>query len=126
MEGRVPMVLPVYLLDDKRGPQPAELALTENVSSSGARVVTKWRREPGDPQRITLLSGETLLTAQVVYCHPVPKSSFCVGLKLTERCAGWWNAQPAPVGVAGSSAAAEPVRRREAMASARAAGKGRR
>lgn len=95
METRLQLAVPIYLLDAKRGAQPPELALTENVSSSGVRVVTKWRREPGERERVTLLSGDAPLTAEVVYCHPVPQNSYCVGLKLQQRRAGWWNGETA-------------------------------
>jgi hypothetical protein len=95
METRVSIVMPVYLLDAKRSTQPPELALTQNVSATGARVVTKWRREPGDQERLSLLSGDTALSAAVVYCHATPKSSYCIGLRLLEPSVGWWNEQAA-------------------------------
>jgi hypothetical protein len=103
METRLQVAVPIYLLDGRKGAQPPELALTENVSSSGVRVVTKWRREPGERERVTLLGGDTPLSAKVVYCHPVPQNSYCVGLKLEEHRAGWWNSEavPAPMSVTG-------------------------
>lgn len=107
MEARVAIALPIYLLDAKRAAQPPELALTENVSASGIRVVTKWRREPGEQERVTLLSGEDALAAQVVYCQQAPNSGYCVGLRLKQPCAEWWQvkAKPLRIGVAARWAA---------------------
>jgi hypothetical protein len=95
-EARVRLAVPIYLLDVKRGAQPPELALTENVSSSGACVVTKWRREPGEHERLTLISGEAPIHAEVVYCHPMLQHNYYVGLRLQERCADWWSAEAGP------------------------------
>lgn len=97
MEARLPIVMPIYLLDGRRTAQPPELALTQNVSSTGMCVVTKWRREPGEQERVTLLSGEDALSAEVVYCHHYDKSGFSVGLRLHKPCAGWWDQQAKPV-----------------------------
>ncbi|HTZ74105.1 MAG TPA: PilZ domain-containing protein [Candidatus Aquilonibacter sp.] len=96
MEARVPIVIPIYLQDAKRATRLPELALTENVSATGARLVTKWRRQPGRQQRLTLLSGDTMLSAEIVYCHPIPEGGYRIGLKLLERSAGWWNEQAVP------------------------------
>ncbi len=97
METRLPIVMPIYLIDGRRSAQPPELALTENVSANGVRVVSKWKRKPGEQQRFTLLSGEDALAAQVVYCHQTPSNSYCIGLRLRQPCAGWWRAQEKPV-----------------------------
>ncbi len=96
IDPRVSIVMPLYLLDAKRSSRPPELVLTQNVSATGARLLTKWRREPGDQERLTLLSGDTTLSAEVVYCFPVAKGSYCLGLKLLERSAGWWDEQAVP------------------------------
>lgn len=97
MEARIPIVMPIYLLDGRRTAQPPELALTQNVSSTGMCVVTKWRREPGEQERVTLLSGEDALSAEVVYCHPSNKNGYSVGLRLRWPCAGWWNERAKPL-----------------------------
>lgn len=97
MEARIPIVMPIYLLEGRRAAQPPELALTQNVSSTGMCVVTKWRREPGEKERVTLLSGEDALSAEVVYCHHCDKNGYSVGLRLHQPCAGWWREQAKPV-----------------------------
>jgi hypothetical protein len=97
MEARIPIVMPIYLIDGRRTTQPPELALTQNVSSTGMRVVTKWRREPGEKERVTLLSGEHALSAEVVYCHHSDKTGYSVGLRLHEPCANWWHEQEKPL-----------------------------
>lgn len=96
METRLPIIMPIYLLDARRIAQPPELALTENVSSNGVRLVTKWRRKPGEHERFTLLSGEDAFTARIVYCHQTPQNAYCVGLRLREPSTGWWRAQIKP------------------------------
>jgi hypothetical protein len=96
-EARLQIAMPIYLIDRRRTAQPPELALTENVSSNGVRVVSKWLRKPGEQERFTLLSGERALAAQVVYCHQTPNNSYCIGLRLRQPCAGWWHAQAKPV-----------------------------
>ena len=96
MEARLPITIPIYLIDRRRTAQPPELALTENVSPNGVRVISKWKHNPGEQERFTLMSGETALTAQVVYCHQQPDNSYCIGLRLRQPCAGWWRAQTKP------------------------------
>ncbi len=54
IEKRVPMAVPLYLVS-LTDPRAAERVLTENVSSHGARVITKQRWQPGEQQRITPL-----------------------------------------------------------------------
>ena len=98
-EARLSIAMPIYLIDRRRTAQPPELALTENVSSNGLRVLTKWQRKPGEQERFTLLSGEDALTARVVYCHPTPANSYCIGLRLRQPCAGWWHEQAKPIRV---------------------------
>ncbi len=97
MEARLQIAMPIYLMDGRRTAQPPELALTENVSSNGVRVVSKWQRKPGQPARFTLLCGDDALTARVVYCHQTPNNSYCIGLRLRQPCAEWWHAQAKPV-----------------------------
>lgn len=97
MEARLSIVVPIYLLDGRRATQPPELALTQNVSPKGMCVVTKWRREPGEQERVTLLSGEDALSAEVVYCRHSDKSGYSVGLRLHQPCANWWNERAKPL-----------------------------
>jgi hypothetical protein len=88
IEKRIPMAIPVYLLSLKK-PYAAERVLTENVSSHGARVVTKRRSQPGEDQWITPLSGQFQLLAQVIYCRPLVNGDFCVGLDFRGHPVNW-------------------------------------
>jgi hypothetical protein len=96
-EARLPIAMPIYLIDRRRTAQPPELALTENVSSNGLRVLSKWQRKPGEQERFTLLSGEDALIARVVYCQPTSTNSYRIGLRLRQPCAGWWREQAKPI-----------------------------
>jgi PilZ domain len=88
IEKRVPMAVSVRLISLKES-GAAERALTENVSSHGARIITQQRCQPGEQQRIASLSGEFHLSARVVYCQPLPPKGFCVGLEFRERSVNW-------------------------------------
>ena len=81
MEKRIQMTLPVQLESLKR-PGPAERTVTENVSSLGARVVTKRPRKRKEWLLVTLFQGDHLrLPARVVYCQPLAGGRFGIGLK---------------------------------------------
>jgi hypothetical protein len=88
IEKRIPMGIPVYL-GSLGKPRTAERVLTENVSPHGARVVTKRRRQPGEDQWITPLSGQFELPAQVIYCQPLANGDFCVGLDFRGCPVNW-------------------------------------
>lgn len=87
------MEIPVYLVSLKM-PRTTERVLTENVSSHGARVVTKRRWQPGEDEWITPLSGQFQLPAQVIYCEPLANGRFCVGLDFRGRPVNWEDALP--------------------------------
>lgn len=88
IEKRVPMAVSVCLIS-LTDPRTVERVLTENVSSRGARVITKQRWQPGEQQRITSLSGESPLSARVIYCQQLPHKGFCVGLEFRECSVNW-------------------------------------
>ena len=88
IEKRIPMAVLVYLVSLEE-PRVAERVLTENVSSHGARVVTKRLWRPGEQQWISPLSGQFQLAAQVVYCHPLPNREYCVGLDFRGHSINW-------------------------------------
>ena len=52
-----------------------------NVSSRGARVLTRNQRRPEDSPELVLLSGEIQTEARVVYCEPLSDGRFCIGLQ---------------------------------------------
>jgi hypothetical protein len=68
---------------------PAETTVAENVSSRGARVVSRQRWQEGDRVLVKALKGDLRWQAQVVYCEILPRSTFAIGLKLVQT-ADWW------------------------------------
>jgi|HubBroStandDraft_3_1064219.scaffolds.fasta_scaffold214862_1 hypothetical protein len=79
IEKRTPVALPVYLLPAEQL-FLAEKAVTVNVSSRGARVITKRRWQAEDQPWLASLFNEFRLQSRVVYCQPLPDGRFCVGL----------------------------------------------
>jgi len=89
MEKRIQMTLPVQLESLKR-PGAAERTVTENVSSLGARVVTKRPRKRKEWLLVTLFRGDHLrLPARVVYCQPLAGGRFGIGLKFQGATILW-------------------------------------
>jgi PilZ domain len=66
-----------------------ETTVAENVSSHGAKVVSKQLWKEGDWVLIKALTGDLQWRAQVVYCEILPSSTFAIGLKLLAT-ADWW------------------------------------
>lgn len=94
-ETRVFLTMPLYLCDPK-GALPSRLALTENVSARGARIVTRETVATGESWFITPLTGDLRVSAQVIYCEPSSNNNFCIGLQLERPVHSWWNKrQPA-------------------------------
>ena len=64
--------------------------LTENISTHGARIVSRnpWKRN----ERLNLwsLPGDFRARARVVYCEPLGHNSFAIGLQLLAS-SGEWN-----------------------------------
>ncbi len=58
IEKRVPMAVSVCLISST-DPRTVERVLTENVSSRGARVITKQRWQPGEQQREFLSADQS-------------------------------------------------------------------
>lgn len=88
LEQRTPLTIRVDLCSlDIR--QPAHPALTENISTHGARVVSSnpWKRN----ERLNLwsLPGDFRARARVVYCEPLGDHSFAIGLQLLASSGGW-------------------------------------
>ncbi|MGB2653355.1 MAG: PilZ domain-containing protein [Candidatus Acidiferrum sp.] len=67
----------------------AQQGITENVSARGARVVTSKPWQPNDHVRVRSLLGSLRSRARVVYCQPVGKDSFAVGLELFVSVGEW-------------------------------------
>lgn len=88
IEKRVGMEILVRLLASERT-SIVEKVVTVNVSSHGARVMTKRRWRTDDPVGIASLAGDLRVQARVVYCHPQGEDNFCVGLEFRRSCFDW-------------------------------------
>jgi hypothetical protein len=89
-ENRVFLTVPLYLRDPNKS-VPADLALTENVSAHGARIVTKRSGNPGEQWQVAAISNGVRHHARVIYCVAVSKHNFCIGLELEEPAQNWWD-----------------------------------
>jgi hypothetical protein len=67
-----------------------DLALTENVSPRGARIVTKRFRKPGELCELASLTGGFYMAARVVYCERLANRNYCIGLELQDYQQDWW------------------------------------
>ena len=73
-------------------PDPAfrtELTLTENISSRGARVVTKKRWSADDSLVIKSLEGDLQSEARVIYRKPIREKVYAIGLELIAPTGNW-------------------------------------
>lgn len=87
-EKRVMMAIPVRLVTAGKL-LVAEQAVTVNVSSQGARVITRRRWLPKEQPRLAFASGEFKAHAKVVYCEPLRDGRFCIGLKFMSAIIDW-------------------------------------
>ena len=87
-EKRVTMAIPVCLVTADEL-LVAEQAITVNVSSRGARVMTRRRWQPKEQPRLASESGEFRTHTKVVYCEPLPSGHFCIGLKFISAITDW-------------------------------------
>jgi PilZ domain len=68
---------------------PAQNGVTENVSSHGARIVTTQPLRPNDKVNVRSLRGTFRSRARVVYCEPLGRGSFAVGVQLVAATGSW-------------------------------------
>lgn len=68
---------------------PTELTLTENISSRGARVVTRTLWRANDSLVIKSLEGDLYSQARVVYRQPIREEVYAIGVELIEPCGNW-------------------------------------
>lgn len=66
-----------------------ELTFTENISSSGARVVTGKLWSADDPLVIKSLEGDLQSEARVTYRQTVRKDVYAIGVRLIEPKGDW-------------------------------------
>lgn len=68
---------------------PTELTLTENISSRGARVVTRGLWGPNDSLVIKSLEGDLYSQARVVYRQPIREEVYAIGVELIAPHGNW-------------------------------------
>jgi PilZ domain len=73
----------------------SQQGITENVSARGARVVTNKAWQPNDHIKVRSLLGSLRSRARVVYCQPMGKDSFAIGLELFVSVGEWTSPQMA-------------------------------
>ena len=73
----------------------AQQGITENVSARGARVVTSRPWQPNNHVKVRSLLGSLRSRARVVYCQPLGKDSFAIGLELFVSIGEWTMQQSA-------------------------------
>jgi hypothetical protein len=89
VEKRLPIAVPIWLTNSKN-PGPFEKAVTENVSSVGARIIAGGRRQPSEPV-VLLCSTGCIAQGEVVYAQPVAGADnyFALGVRLQNCPRGW-------------------------------------
>jgi PilZ domain-containing protein len=87
-ESRVPMEVGVQISGHVRLPG-VETTFTQNVSSSGARVLSMRRWQPNDRLWLSMLTGAFRSLARVAYCEPQRESGFAIGLEFLEPDGSW-------------------------------------
>lgn len=65
-----------------------EHVFTEDVSETGARVLTTKRWEPGQAV-IVSFPPESAAHARIVYCRRAPSDNFILGLSFTDSLQDW-------------------------------------
>jgi hypothetical protein len=71
----------------------SQQGITENVSARGARVVTSKPWHPNDHVKVRSLLGSLRSRARVVYCQPMGKDTFAIGLELFVSVGEWTMSQ---------------------------------
>ena len=85
---RVTIAISVYLADSN-DPSTFERAVTVNLSSHGARVLTRRRWSPGAMARLLSCLGDRVFQTRVVYCQPLDVNLFSVGLEFQAAVSNW-------------------------------------
>lgn len=82
-------VVVAVMLTSPDPPFPTEMTTTENISSRGARVVTKglWRTD--ESLVIKSLEGDLYSEARVIYRQPMHEGVYAIGLALIEPAGHW-------------------------------------
>jgi PilZ domain len=88
LEERIPLTVRVDLCSlDIR--QRAQEGVTENVSARGARVVSSRPWKKNERLNVRSFPGDFRARARVVYCAPVGRDEFAIGLQLLASVGNW-------------------------------------
>ena len=68
---------------------PTELALTENISTRGARVVTRSLWRLNDSLVIKSLEGDLYSPTRVIYRQPIREEVYAIGVELIAPIGNW-------------------------------------
>lgn len=79
LEKRIPLAVPVEI-STPRDPSGVEHTFTQDVCSTGARVLTQRPKEKNESLVVRVLEGSLRTQARVVYCQRLPSGRFAVGL----------------------------------------------
>ena len=66
-----------------------EVTSTQNISTHGARVVTKSVWQAREPMSLKSLQGDLRSQARVVYCEALDANKFAVGIELISPMGSW-------------------------------------
>jgi hypothetical protein len=88
VEKRTPAAVAVMLTSPDAA-FPTELSVTENISSRGARVITKGRWTPSHSLVIKSLEGSLYSDARVIYRQPIHENVYAIGLELLAPQGNW-------------------------------------
>jgi len=82
------MEIPV-VLDGHRQLPGVEATFTENVSASGARVVSMRRWEKDARLTFASRTGEFRSSARVAYCHLIHGDGYAIGVEFLDSQGRW-------------------------------------
>lgn len=94
LSGRTERRLPIIVVVRLAHCEPAgtdgeeERTYTDNISTHGARVFSKYLWQLGDTVRVTPLSGDSAC-GKVVYCQRLPDDRFSIGVKFQSSSVKW-------------------------------------
>src|SRR5437879_13573781 len=88
-EKRLPTIVVVSLADlGQTTTDGAEWTYTDNISAHGARVFSKYVRQPGDEITLTPFREETA-SGEVIYCERITGDRYWVGVRLEDHPTAW-------------------------------------
>ena len=90
-ERRLPVIVVVSLTRAERqdtNEDKSEKTYTDNISLHGARVFSRFRREPGEMVQVTPLNYDCVC-GKVVYCQRLPDGRHAIGVNFQDRAISW-------------------------------------